>query len=98
MMNYEDIENEILDSEEGLLELTEEELSSISGGTTVIHVKRGTLNVHSGPGKNYSVLATVDKHDDLVCVGEAQKDKNGKYWIKIRVFGIVGWVRGDKTK
>lgn len=96
MLNYEDMNIDAVD--EGILELTDEDLEGIAGGKTVLHVKRGTLEVHSGPGKNYAVIAKVDKHDDLVCVGNAQRDKNGKYWIEVRVFGLVGWVRGDKTK
>lgn len=80
------------------LELTDVELELVTGGKTILHVKRGTLSVHSGPGKSYSVIETVDKDDDLVCVGEAKKDKDGKTWIKVRVFGSTGWVRGDKVK
>ena len=96
MLMNEDMLNENID--EGILELTDADLENIAGGKTVIHVKRGTLEVHSGPGKKYPVIAKVDKHDDLVCMGTAQKDKDGKYWIEIRVFGMIGWVRGDKTK
>jgi|GEM_PF-5840301 hypothetical protein len=80
------------------MELTDADLEAITGGKTVLHVKRGTLSVYAGPGKNYGVVATVDPDDDLVCVGKAEKGKDGKTYIKIRVFGSTGWVRGDKVK
>ena len=92
------LNNEILENENEMVELTDAELEVITGGRTVLHVKRGTLNVYSGPGKNNGVIATVDPDDDLVCVGEAKKDKKGKTWIKVRVYGSTGWVRGDKVK
>jgi len=94
MMN-EDIE--ILET--GILELTDEEMEQISGGRdTTVRVKRGELKVYSGPGKDYSVIMTVDEDDTLTCVGEAKKDRKGKTWIKVRVYGETGWVRGDKVK
>ena len=91
------LNNEILENENEMVELTEAELDVITGGRTTLHVKRGELKVYSGPGTG-SVIATVDASDDLVCVGEAKKDKKGKTWIKVRVYGSTGWVRGDKVK
>jgi uncharacterized protein YraI len=80
------------------IELEDIDLELVTGGRTVIHAKRGTLKVYSGPGENHSVIATVDPHDDLVCAGVAKKGSDGKTWIKVRVYGSTGWVRGDKTK
>ena len=80
------------------VELEDIDLELVTGGKTVIHAKRGTLKVYSGPGENHSVIATVDPDDDLVCAGVAKKGSDGKTWIKVRVYGSTGWVRGDKTK
>ena len=91
-------ENMNVENEELMEALEDIDLEVVTGGRTVLHVKRGTLHVHARPSSGSAVLCTVDKYDDLVCMGEAQKDGNGKTWIKVKVNGCVGWVRGDKTK
>lgn len=90
-------DNEILET--GFLELTDEEMAQIAGGHgTTVRVKHGELKVYDGPGTNYAVIMTVDRDDTLTCVGVAERDRKGRTWIKVRVYGETGWVRGDKVK
>ena len=91
-------ENMNVENEELMEALEDIDLEVVTGGRTVLHVKRGTLKVHSKPSSGSTVLCTVDRYDDLVCVGEAKRDSNNKTWIKVRVNGYVGWIRGDKAK
>lgn len=89
---------ELFDRENEALELTDEQMANIVGGKTVMHVKHGSTHLYAGPGTDYSRVATVYPDDDLVCVGEAKKDKHSKMWFKVRANGVVGWVDGKKVK
>ena len=91
------MDNEIFENE-SVLELTEEEMELVAGGrSATLRVKRGSLNVYSEPSKSSRVLMSVDRDDTLYCTGEATKN-GGKTWIRVRVNGCTGWVRGDKVK
>lgn len=90
-LNMENLESEVMD-------LTDEELESVVGGRTTVRPKHGSVNVYAKPSKHSGVVAVADTDDYLTCLGEAKKDKDNKTWLKVRVFGVTGWVRGDKVK
>ena len=88
------MENEKLN----MMALEDDALEGVNGGRTVLHVKRGTLELHSKASGSSSTIMILDRGDNLVCVGEAKRDSHDKTWIKVRVNGTTGWVRGDKVK
>ena len=58
--------------------------------------KDGSLNLRSGPGKNYDSIGYV-KHGDAVDVyfGDSQTDFEGEEWshVKVERTGKVGYVK-----
>ena len=93
--------NEELDLElEGMdaIELSDDELEEVSGGKKSLYVKVSEANIRSGPGKEFPVIWTMGKKDELVYLGEKAKDTKGKTWLKVKAVAVTGWVRKDMVK
>lgn len=93
MMIYEEMELEL----DGV-ELTDDELEEVSGGKKSLYVKAREANIRSGPGKEYSIVWGMGKGDELVFLGEKQKDRHGKTWIKVKAVCASGWIRADLVR
>lgn len=52
------------------------------------------LNMRSGAGQNFKVVAKVD-HGTPLLVVDVRKAKDGFEWYKVRAGKRVGWVRSD---
>ena len=92
------IENINENMNEEMIELDDAELEVVSGGKDILKVRKGEVNVRSGPGKSYGVVATMIRGDELLNLYEKKKDKHGKTWIKVRAVNVNGWVRSDLVK
>lgn len=55
------------------------------------YVSARRLNVRSGPGSEYSVIAELLQGDSVICVGRAQSSDGGT-WVRIRSGSFEGWV------
>ena len=93
MMIYEEMELGL----DGV-ELTDDELEEVSGGKKSLYVKAREANIRSGPGKEYSIVWGMGKGDELVFLGEKQKDRHGKTWIKVKAVCASGWIRADLVR
>ena len=93
MMIYEEMELEL----DGV-ELTDDELEEVSSGKKSLYVKAREANIRSGPGKEYSIVWGMGKGDELVFLGEKQKDRHGKTWIKVKAVCASGWIRADLVR
>lgn len=83
----------------GMIALEDEALEQVSGGREqTLRVKKEEAKLRSGPGKDYSVMRKVSRGDELIFMGEKQKDRYNKTWMRVSVYGIIGWVRADKVK
>ena len=89
-----DLELEAMDS----VELSDEELEAVAGGKKLLYVKASEANIRSGPGKEYPILWTLGKNDELIYKGKTEKDLKGKTWVKINAAGVTGWIRKDLVK
>lgn len=54
------------------------------------------INVRSGAGTNYGVIASVKKNDKLTYIGE--KTVNGTKWYNVQVNGKTGWIIGTYSR
>ena len=61
-------------------------------------VTGNAVNLRSGPGRDYSVMRKVGRGDELIFLGEKQKDRYNRTWMRVSVYGLIGWVRADKVK
>lgn len=95
-MTNEELDLELDDMES--IELTDEELDEVAGGKKRCYVKVSEANIRSGPGKEYSSIWGMGKGDELIYLGEKQKDKHGKTWIKVKAVCVTGWIRADLVR
>ena len=80
------------------IELEDAELEAVAGGKDILKVRKGEVNVRSGPGKEYPVIAIMSRGDELLNLYEKKKDSEGKTWVKVRAVDQNGWVRSDMIK
>lgn len=83
---------------ENIVELEDAELEQVSGGKDILKVRRGEVNIRSGPGKEYPIIAIMIRGDELLNLYEKKKDTHGKTWMKVRAVDQNGWVRADLIK
>ena len=78
------------------LELTDEELESVTGGKyKTIKVKVSEANLRSGPGTNFGVVLRLKKREKISFLGTKAKDAHGKTWLYVNVGNYDGWIRKD---
>lgn len=83
----------------GMIALEDEVLEQVSGGKgDTLTVKKDEAKIRSGPGKEFSVIQKVHRGDELVYLREKQKDRYYKTWLRVSLYGVIGWVRSDKVK
>ncbi len=83
---------------ENIVELEDAELEEVAGGKDILKVRKGEVNIRSGPGKEYGVVAIMLRGDELLNLYEKKKDKHGKTWMKVRAVDQNGWIRSDLVK
>jgi uncharacterized protein YraI len=62
-------------------------VTDTGSGEAVATVATGALNVRSGPGVAYDVVAIAKQHQQVNLLG-----RSGGGWVLIRVAGVEGWV------
>lgn len=67
--------------------------ASVANGYVCTH-SGGTLNMRSGAGQNFKVVAKL-KHGTDVSVIDSRAARDGMEWYKVRAGKSVGWVRYD---
>ena len=55
-------------------------------------VTTGNVNMRSGPGTNYSVLATIPEGEQLVCLGDNSNGNGNPTWYNVRYNDMDGWI------
>ena len=80
-------------------ELSEDQLEQVTGGKKrpFVRATGKNVNVRSGPGTNYPVVARLGYLDQVPASGEVRKDKHGTWWAKVAVAVsqdkyVTGWV------
>ena len=91
MMNTDNIENNIV-------ELSDAELESVSGGTKYITGDSGKSNVRTGPGRDYRSIGVLHRGEDARYLGKTATDERGVVWYKIRWDGRDAWVSSMYTR
>lgn len=91
MMNIDEIRDDAM-------ELEDAELEEVVGGKDILKVRKGEVNIRSGPGTEYGVIITMGRGDQLLNLYETKKDRKGKTWMKVRAVNQNGWVRKDLVK
>ncbi|WP_422123082.1 SH3 domain-containing protein [Planococcus sp. X10-3] len=68
------------------------EISTVSANNSGIEVSEASINVRSGPGLSYPVIASMKKGDAVEVVS-----KSGD-WIEVAISGETGWIASWLTK
>ena len=81
------------------IELTDEELSSVTGGKshTYIEGDNGKSFIHTGPGLDYKSIGVLHVDEDARFLGETSIDDRGILWYKIKWNGREAWVSSRYT-
>ena len=81
-----------------ILELSPEALEEIAGGKDqkVTATKAG-IDIHSGPGKNFNVIATTTSGAMANYTGEMRYIE-GEAWVHVRWNGKSGWILAKYVK
>ena len=81
------------------IELDLDALEQVSGGKKTPYVRSlgKNVNVRSGPGKEYPVVAQLNYLDEVPASGETCRDKHGTLWARVRTLTsqnkrVTGWV------
>ena len=82
-----------------IVELNDEQLEQVTGGRRKPFVRAtgNSVNVRSGPGTDYPVVARLGYLDMVPATGEVRKDKHGTWWAKVTTpvnqnTYVTGWV------
>ena len=90
---------DIFDSFEEVLELSEDSLDAVTGGKSVtLKVKASEVNVRSGPGTNFGINGRLRRGDKVAYLSDRKKDRDGKTWLYVSNGYINGWIRSDLLK
>ncbi len=85
-------------SEQNIFELNEEQLGEVTGGKEQkVMATQGGVNVRSGPGTSFGVVAKTQKGSIATYTGEARVVE-GKLWICVKWSGKMGWICEDYVK
>ena len=81
------------------IELTDEELSSVTGGKshTYIEGDNGKSFIRTGPGLDYKSIGVLHVDEDARFLGETSIDDRGILWYKIKWNGREAWVSSRYT-
>ena len=81
------------------IELTDEELSSVTGGKshTYIEGDNGKSFIRTGPGLDYKSIGVLHVDEDARFLGETRIDDRGVLWYKIKWNGREAWVSSRYT-
>ena len=85
-------------NENSIVELNDEELEEVSGGTRYITGYSGKSHVRTGPGKQYHVIGVLHRDEDAKYLGKTAVDGRGVVWYKIRWDGRDAWVSSMYTR
>lgn len=87
-----------MEENNGIIELSDQELEAASGGkhTKVMATKAG-VNIRSGPGKNFAVIARTTEKAVATYTGE-MVFVEGRKWIRVAWNGKSGWICADYVK
>lgn len=83
---------------ENIIELNDEELEEVTGGSRYITGYSGRSNVRTGPGKEYRSIGVLHRDEDAKYLGKTSTDGRGVVWYKIRWNGRDAWVSSMYTK
>ena len=94
-MLYEDI----IETNENIVALTDEELEQVSGGKkSYIEGDDGKSHVRTGPGLGYKAIGILHRGEDARYLGKTSTDDRGVVWYKIRWNGSEAWVSSMYTR
>lgn len=82
---------------ENIVELNDEELNEVTGGTRYIEGDTGKSHVRTGPGLGYRKLGVLHVGEDARYLGKTSVDDRGVVWYKIRWNGRDAWVSSRYT-
>ena len=83
---------------ESIIELNDEELEQVSGGSRYITGYSGRSNVRTGPGRGYRSIGVLHRDEDARYLGKTSTDERGVVWYKIRWDGRDAWVSSKYTR
>ena len=83
---------------ESIIELNDEELEQVSGGSRYITGYSGKSNVRTGPGREYRSIGVLHRDEDARYLGKTSTDERGVVWYKIRWDGRDAWVSSKYTR
>ena len=76
------------------IEIVEEENSGITPTDKQGVVNAASVNIRSGAGTNFSVIAVASQNEEVRVVGET-KDNNGALWYKVKYKEVEGFMKAD---
>ena len=76
------------------IEIIEEENSGITPTDKQGVVNAASVNIRSGAGTNFSVIAVASQNEEVRVVGET-KDSNGALWYKVKYKEVEGFMKAD---
>lgn len=74
------------------MELSDDDLSQVTGGKSIYVTAKTEANIRSGPGKDYPVVGKTIKGFEAKYLGEYRKDAEGRIWCKVAYNHKTGWV------
>ena len=92
-------ENEIVETDEMIVALSEEEMEQVAGGSSrYIEGDSGKSHVRTGPGLDYKSIGILRRGDSAKYLGKTSTDERGVVWYKIRYNGRDAWVSSMYTR
>lgn len=76
------------------IEIVEEENSGITPTDKQGVVNAASVNIRSGAGTNFSVIAVASQNEEVRVVGETN-DSNGALWYKVKYKEVEGFMKAD---